>query len=42
LNRNVKASLNYVHTEFEKGSTTRGDVTAEDEQILLARVQFSF
>ena len=42
LNRNVKASLNYVHTEFEKGSTTRGDVTAEDEQALLARIQFSF
>ena len=42
LNQNVKASLNYLHTEFENGSTTRGDVTADDEQAIFARVQFSF
>ena len=42
LNRNVKASVNYVHTEFEKGSTTPGEVTADDEQAILARLQFSF
>ncbi len=42
LNRNVKASLNYIHTDFEKGSTTRGEVTADDERAILARVQFSF
>jgi phosphate-selective porin OprO/OprP len=42
LNRNVKASLNYVHTEFEDGSMTSGEVTADDEKAILARVQFSF
>jgi phosphate-selective porin OprO/OprP len=42
LNRNVKASLNYIRTGFRNGSRRRGDFTADDEQAIFARVQFSF
>jgi phosphate-selective porin OprO and OprP len=42
LNRNVKTSVNYIHTDFKEGSDVRGDVTAEDERVILARVQLSF
>jgi len=42
LNQNVKASLNYLHADFQGGGTARGDVTARDEDAILARVQLAF
>ena len=42
LNRNVKASVNYLNTDFKGGSTAKGEVTAQDEDVILARVQLSF
>ena len=42
LNRNVKASVNYINTDFKGGSRTKGEVTAQDEDVILARVQLSF
>jgi phosphate-selective porin OprO/OprP len=42
LNRNVKASVNYLNTDFQGGSKTRGEVTAKDEDAIFARVQLSF
>jgi len=40
LNRNLKLSLDYEHTHFDGGS--QNPLAAQDEQILLSRVQFSF
>jgi phosphate-selective porin OprO and OprP len=49
LNRNIKASVNYISTDFKGGgfaSPTRdlqtAAVTSKDEEVVLARVQFSF
>ena len=42
LNRNVKASVNYINTDFQGGSRTKGEVRAQDEEAILARVQLSF
>ena len=40
LNRNLKLSLDYEHTHFDGG--TLNPVTAQDEQVILTRLQFSF
>jgi phosphate-selective porin OprO/OprP len=42
LNRNVKASVNYINTDFKGGSKAKGEVTAQDEDVILARLQLSF
>src|SRR5204863_7037499 len=42
LNRNVKASVNYINTDFKGGSKAHGEVTAQDEDAIFARVQLSF
>src|SRR6185503_17824570 len=42
LNRNVKASVNYINTDFKGGSKTKGEVTAQDEDVILGRLQLSF
>jgi phosphate-selective porin OprO/OprP len=42
LNRNVKASVNYINTDFKGGSKAKGEVTAQDEDVIFARVQLSF
>jgi phosphate-selective porin OprO and OprP len=42
LNRNIKASVNYIHSDFKGGGTAETDVTRDDEEAVLARVQFSF
>jgi phosphate-selective porin OprO/OprP len=42
LNRNIKANVNYLHADFKGGSKAKGEVTAQDEQAIFARVQFSF
>jgi phosphate-selective porin OprO and OprP len=39
-NRNIRTSLNYIHTEFEGGEA--GTVTREDENAILTRVQLAF
>jgi len=40
LNRNLKVSVDYEQTQFKGGSLN--PFTAQDEQIILSRVQFSF
>lgn len=42
LNKNVKASVNYINTDFKGGSKAKGEVTADNEQAIFARVQLSF
>ena len=42
LNRNIKLSLDYDQTDFEGGSTKQGNVTAQDERVIMTRAQFSF
>ncbi len=42
LNRNVKASVNYLNTDFKGGSRAKGEVTAQDEEVIFARIQLSF
>jgi phosphate-selective porin OprO/OprP len=48
LNRNIKASVNYIESDFKLGSgnatrdLTTAAITAKDEQVVLGRVQFSF
>jgi phosphate-selective porin OprO and OprP len=42
LNRNVKLSLNYEQTHFDGGSSRPGTVTAQNEKVILSRVQFGF
>lgn len=39
-NRNVRTSLNYIHTDFKGGDT--GGVTREDENAVLTRLQLAF
>jgi phosphate-selective porin OprO and OprP len=39
-NRNIRTSLNYIHTEFKGGDA--GIVTREDENAVLTRVQLAF
>jgi phosphate-selective porin OprO/OprP len=40
LNRNLKLSLDYEHTDFDGGEQNPN--TAQDEQLILGRVQFGF
>ncbi|MCI0746716.1 MAG: OprO/OprP family phosphate-selective porin [Verrucomicrobia subdivision 3 bacterium] len=40
LNRNVRVSLDFNHTDFEGGES--GSVTAQDEDAFLTRVQLAF
>jgi phosphate-selective porin OprO/OprP len=40
LNRNLKLSLDYEHADFEGGKQSAS--TAQPEQVILGRVQFSF
>ncbi len=40
LNRNLKLSLDYEHTDFDGGD--QNPKAAQDEQLLFGRVQFSF
>ena len=42
LNRNVKLMLDYDRSDFSGGSTAPGQVTAQDEQVIITRVQVSF
>jgi phosphate-selective porin OprO/OprP len=42
LNRNIKANVNYLHADFKGGSKAKGEVTAQDEEAIFARVQFNF
>jgi phosphate-selective porin OprO/OprP len=42
LNRNIKASVNYLNTDFKGGSRAKGEVTEHTEEAVLARVQFGF
>src|SRR5438105_7458955 len=42
LNRNIKLSLDYDQTDFDGGSAKPGNVTAQDERVIMTRVQFSF
>ena len=39
-NRNIRTSLNYVHTDFKGGD--QGTVTREDENAILTRLQVAF
>lgn len=42
LNKNVKASVNYINTDFKGGSKAKTAVTSETEQAIFGRVQLSF
>jgi len=42
LNRNIKLTLDYDQTDFKGGSTAPRTVTAQDEKVIISRVQFSF
>jgi phosphate-selective porin OprO and OprP len=42
LNKNVKASVDYINTRFTGGSKEKLEVTRHNEQAILARVQISF
>lgn len=42
LNKNVKASLNYINTQFSGGGQGLNDVTAGSEEAFFGRVQLSF
>jgi phosphate-selective porin OprO/OprP len=42
LNQNIKASVNYLATDFRGGSKANGEVTAQDEEVIFGRIQFSF
>jgi len=42
LNRNIKLSLDYDQTDFDGGSAKPGNVTAQDERVIMTRAQFSF
>jgi len=42
VNPNIKASVNYLHTDFKGGSKAKGEVTAQDEEAIFGRVQFAF
>jgi hypothetical protein len=40
LNRNVRASGNFIRTDFKGGE--EGKVTAQDENVFLTRLQLAF
>lgn len=40
LNRNIRAALNFNHTDFKGGAS--GAVTGQDENVFLTRLQLSF
>ena len=42
LNRNVKLMLDYDQSDFRGGSTAAGQVTAQDEKVIISRIQVSF
>ncbi|MDB6030667.1 MAG: oprP [Verrucomicrobiales bacterium] len=42
LNKSIKLSADYEHTDFSGGSKARGNVTAQDEHVILTRAQVSF
>jgi phosphate-selective porin OprO and OprP len=42
VNRNVKASVNYMNTDFKGGSKATTAVTGETEQAFFGRVQLAF
>ncbi len=42
MNKNVKASVNYMNTDFKGGSKARTAVTSETGQAILGRVQLAF
>ena len=42
LNRTIKASVNHLGTEFKGGGKAKGEVTAQDEEAIFARIQFAF
>jgi phosphate-selective porin OprO and OprP len=42
LNKNVKLTADYEHTEFTGGSTAPRTVTAQDEHVIFTRAQVSF
>ncbi len=42
LNKHVKFNFDYERASFDGGSTKAGAVTAQDEQVFVARTQFSF
>ena len=42
LNKNVKLTLDYDQTDFDGGSSKPGNVTAQDERVIISRVQFAF
>ncbi|TAK94999.1 MAG: porin [Verrucomicrobia bacterium] len=42
LNRNLRASLDYFHDEFEGGKTGTNPVTKQNENALVSRIQLAF
>jgi hypothetical protein len=40
LNRNIRASLTFNHTDFDGGEN--GSVSAQDENVFLTRLQLTF
>lgn len=42
LNKNIKLTADYAHTDFTGGSTAPGTVTAQDEHVIFTRAQVSF
>jgi len=42
LNQNIKVSLTYDQTQFQGGSTKSGQVTAQDEKVIMTQAQFAF
>jgi phosphate-selective porin len=40
LNRNIRAALNFNHTDFKGGAS--GSVTRQDENVFLTRMQLAF
>lgn len=42
LNRNIKLSLDYDQTDFDGGNAKDGNVTAQDERVIMTQVQFQF
>ena len=42
LNRNVKLMLDYDQSDFRGGSTAPGQITAQDEKVIISRIQVSF
>ena len=40
LNRNIRAGLDFIQTDFQGG--TQGTVTRQDENVFLTRLQLAF